>query len=247
MSINNYTIVVPTDGDPARWKQLIDSFAENTMYPGDFSFLIIDNKNAWSNDFELVKSSLESLHTDVQIQRWPQRVSLMDCWYNGIRWSRTDWTFLINDDIVFEKGWDITWETIFQNNQLEKIFLCCDPYNWSGFAVSKKWLDEWSWLFTRINWPAAYYEDDFIYLEMADKYKCKTKAEVYGNDGPICSIPFRFNTRLFEHKHIPPSQFANRWDKAANKAVFKKYWREVSPDWEGAIEAKDGRYYIRNV
>lgn len=245
---SKYSIIVPTDGDPARWKQLITSYYTNTKNPKNFSWIIIDNNNAWKNDFQIIKDSLLSIGSDVEVCKLDPRVGLMDCWNIGLTKSinkNRDWSFIINDDIVFEINWDQQWEAI-KDNSNENIMLLCHPYNWSGFAVNKDWYNEWHWMFDDIDWPAAYYEDDFIYLEMAYYHRLKTKAEIYGNKGPICCVPYRYSIRLFEHKHIPPSRFANKWDKEANKKVFNQYWREVSPDWEKSIEAKDGKCYVRN-
>lgn len=240
---SKYTIAAPTDGDPHRWKQLLDSFEKNTVHPERFNWIILDNFNAWNHSFIEEKKWLESLGCDVDHAVPNSRMSLARAWDSSLQCSKTHWTFLINDDIVFNPRWDEQWELIKNNQPLFDMFLLCEPYNWSGFVVNKNWYNKFAWMLNKPQFPAGYYEDDYIYLEMADYYTCKTKKDVYTK--AIYCVPFNLGFGLFEHKHIPPASFANKWDKMANFKAFSKYWTEVHPGYPDGIEAKDGKYYVR--
>ena len=156
--------------------------------------------------------------------------------------SETDWTCIVNDDIHYERCWDDQFRKLVEKKPEFDIFLLCHPYNWSGFAVNRRFVAQYPF---RLEFPEGYYEDDDIYLRVAYRNHRKNKNEVYTKD--IYCLPYNESRkgaprRLF--KHVPihskqESEFHNRWDDQANLKVFLKYWAMTNPSVRGAIQSKN--------
>lgn len=245
------TLAIPTNADMARLEKLKYHITKQTFAQEMVDVLIIDNGNTFGRDLTSYLLSVQKAYRgSVTLLTLPERVGLTSAWKAATDASLTDWTVLVNDDTYFMPAWDATFIELINRETTYDCYLLCEPYNWSGFAVNKKFIKEFPW---RTEFPAGYHEDDDLFLRVASARGLAKKSEVYSKE--IYCLPYNESSTEGKPRHCFSHEQGNdkskkskdytRWNDQANLNIFNKYWQEVSADTPGAIENKNERYFLR--
>jgi len=242
-----FTLAIPTNADWNRLNSMKMSLISNTAEPENVKVIFIDNCNTnnhnmdtWFREFQ---DRWAERNGQASLIKLPERVGLTTAWKACTDESKTEWTCITNDDLYFMPAWDTTFKELVERKQEHDIFLLCNPYNWSGFAVNKKFIQDFPW---RTEFPEGYFEDDDIYLRVASANNLHKKSEIYTK--AIYNLPYVESRYCFEHRPVHSkndSKFHRGWDGPLNKQFFDQWWQEVTPKFPGAIENKNGKYFVK--
>ena len=239
------TLAIPTNADWRRLNKTRQSIVSNTFTPMDVNIVIVDNGNTFGHDLTQWVNELQADYRGtVKLEVMPKRAGLTTAWKCCTDTSNTEWTVIINDDTYLMPAWDETFRQLLNKEPGHGCYLLCHPYNWSGFAVSRDFIQEFPW---RTEFPEGYHEDDDLYLRVAQARGFTTKSEVYTK--AIYCLPFATGltqycfTHSSDNAESKKSEYYTRWNQQANARVFHKYWRRVAAGTPGAIENKNGQYF----
>ena len=243
----NLTVAIPTNADWQRLEYLENSIC-NTFDQEHVKFVFIDNCNTFGHDMKpWIEKVQKQYRGKIELLVLKERVGLTTAWKAATDHSDTDWTILANDDIYFNPSWDLNFKRLATHEAPGfGIYLLCHPYNWSGFAVNKDFVERFPW---RTEFPAGYHEDNDLYLRVASAYCYTAKSDIYSK--AIYCLPYVTNGREYCFTHSTDnadskrSTHYTRWDQKANQLIFHKYWRQCHPTTPGAIENKNGNYFVR--
>lgn len=170
-----------------------------------------------------------------------ERHGLSQVWNLCMEDSKKEWVILCNDDVVFQNRWHFYLQKHIEMYP-DRIFLLSHPNGFSCFAINKKIWKKYG----KFNneFTSGYYEDDDFYLRCAEKENIHTKKEA------MSKIFFSFYDNYGKGllNHVPYNEVQKsfkKWDKTINFKVFNRYWEEVDKNTYGAIENKNGKWYIR--
>ena len=243
--MNKITVAIPTNADWARLDRMKQSLVSNTAEPENVDIIFVDNRNTFGHDMQPFVDSIQKDYLgSVRLVCMPLRQGLTTAWKACTDASRTKWTVITNDDVYFMPAWDTTFKTLIEKEPSHELYLLCHPYNWSGFAVNRAFVEEFPW---RTEFPAGYHEDNDLYLRIATARNLFKKSDIYTE--AIYCLPFATDPPeyCFQHLHhteTEKSPHYTRWDEEANLAVFNKYWRRCPKFEKGAIENKNGQYFV---
>jgi hypothetical protein len=246
------TLTIPTNADWRRLDRTRESIIANTFDPSLVDIVIVDNGNTFGYDMsEWVEGFNQEYRGSVRLEIMEERGGLTTAWKRCTDASNTEWTVITNDDTTFMPAWDKIFRDILKEHGTDTghsayaIYLLCHPYNWSGFAVHRSFLEEFPW---NLEFPSGYHEDDELYLRVATARGFTKKSEVYSK--AIYCLPYVTNGRRYCFTHSTDnsdskrSAHYTRWDQKANQLVFHKHWRQCHSNTPGAIENKNGSYYV---
>lgn len=240
----NLTIAVPTTGHREKLDALWESYLNTTRdmhkvhWTWIYNPLLDDTAMQYANDIR----HHDGGYGTVDEIRLSHRVGLCAAWDMAIKCKPTDWIVLLNDDCIFGHEWQMEFDKLIRDHSGFDIYLLCEPYNWSGFAVNTRWYKEFGEVLKPFDYIEGYWEDNDIYLTMAAAKGLRTKDEIYRK--LIYCVPYNHEGfGLFTHKPWHGKAGNRRWNDQINKAVFDQRWVQSAEDDPLAIELKNGTWW----
>jgi len=232
----NFEIFTITNWDRRSIASRFTRFMQETTDLDRHPLVIVENGDGCDKDLQtdIEKTSKVS---NFQYIHLLERHGLARVWNMCMLVAKTEWVVICNDDSIPTHLWTESLEQVI-NKTPHQMYLLCHPNGFSAFCLNKTFWNKHGGF--NNEFPEGYYEDDDWFLRVAFQEHVRNRQQVMDNF--IFSYFDNFKISLFHH--MPIKTKTRGWNREKNKKIFDKYWVQVRPDTEGAIENKSGKWYI---